>query len=76
MSTRVFPGPPGNTQMFTTELTKNMAGEFKVMNMLYHENKTKVISNGLLDFNFDFEDIIVQLHFSFGYISVLVTFQF
>ena len=35
-------------------------------------NKTKVISADLLDFNFDFEDIIIML----GNISVLVNFQF
>ena len=35
------------------------------------QNKTKVISADLLDFDFDFEDIIM-----FGNISVLVTFQF
>ena len=35
------------------------------------QNKTKVISADLLDFDFDFEDIIM-----FGNISVLVTFHF
>ena len=35
------------------------------------QNKTKVISANLLDFYFDFEDIIIL-----GNISVLVTFQF
>ena len=34
-------------------------------------NKTKVISADLLEFDFDFEDIIML-----GNISVLVTFQF
>ena len=37
----------------------------------HYKNKTKVISADLLDFHFDFQDIIM-----FGNISVLVTFQF
>ena len=41
-------------------------------NLDVQQNKTKVISADLLDFDFDLEDIIVM----FGNISVLVAFQF
>ena len=44
---------------------------FSYGNVSANKEKTKVISANLLDFGFDFEDIIM-----FGNISVLVKFQF